>query len=253
MGVPDTSWARYDVVSGRFQGHNRFGNEKDHRFAYRLRGSFVVMDDTWQNGALCLGTRAHRPFREVLVVDGMVAAEVEAGGPGHTRLLTILEQGFGRVVTFRDENGTRNVEPAARTRVEYEGRAAERRTYEVEGDRSEVVVDLRSRLPVRIRLGDEVADLTNLSFDDDVDLDLFEPPDAHIEGWRGGTAFLNDGDGFGEGYSATWEATSGPGHVGTHGPSEVSRDEVLEWAFARTDRVLLREGGSDYQRMERPN
>jgi hypothetical protein len=240
MGKPDTSWATYEVISGRHQGHNRFGNERDQRFAYRLGGSFVVMDLSWQNGELYLGS-PRSGYRGVLVTDGRIAVDTNETGPGHTRLLTILEQGFPAM----------EVSPVEEQAVEHEGRPAVLRTYVGrDGQRGHVTVDAGSGVAVRIRLGDEVADLTDLRFDDDVEPALFVPPSESHEGWRGGVVHLDDHDGP-ERFSGSWEPRSGPGSLYLLSPEGMSRAEALDWAFARTEYVYVREGSQGYERVSR--
>jgi hypothetical protein len=198
------------------------------------------MDLDWQNGEMYLGSRA-AGFRGVLVADGLIAVEADQNGPGHTRLLTILEQGFPCM----------EVDPVDEEEVVHEGRPAVLRTYEgSDGARGHVTVDVGSNLALRIRLGDEVADLTDLRFGDDVDPWLFVPPSAHHDGWRGGAVHLYDHDDSGL-LAGSWEAMSGPGALYLSSPGPMSRTVALEWAFARSDVVYVREGDGKPERIFR--
>lgn len=230
----------FTVVSGRYRGHNRHGNARDHRFAYARSGSFAEMDLDWNNGALHLGSR-RGGYTGTLVVDGRVAVEAPQQPPGHTRLLTMLEQGVPQLARAAVET----------TETTYDGRPAVREVYEDGGMRGEVLRDDATGLAVRMRLGHEVAAITDLRVDDEVDAGLLVPPTAKLDRWRGGVVHLDDHGPAGT-LAGSWEPRSGPGSLYLLSPEALPRAEALAWAFARSDQVYVREGGGRPRRVRPP-
>lgn len=199
----------------------------DFWFAFRRPADWVQLDaPTRSNGGLYLGSAAAR--KGLLIVAGAVALETSQDSPGHRRLHAMVQHGM----TW--PGSPRSTEPAV-----WEGREAVRCRWEGEG---EAIFDLVSGLVLRTEWPNEVAELTDLAFDTQVDQTVFEPPARRISGWRGGTAYIVRSSAGGA-ITSSWEPRSGPGRLHIPGPKNTTFEEALSWAQERTDDVHISEEG----------
>jgi len=217
---------RYEAVSGVYRNTRQ---DDLFWFAFRRPRCWVELDaETRSNGAMHVDVDGLG--WGFLLVDGAVALECRAGGPGYRRLHSMVEYG-------RREPWPPPRETEAAT---WEGRQALRCRWDDEKMRGEALFDLASGLLIRTEWPGEVVELTDLRFDDAVDESAFVPPDRTLDGWRGGTAYVQHDRGIGLS-SASWSPRSGPGRLLVPGPKSVPADEAIEWAGSRTDDIRVTE------------
>lgn len=211
---------RYEAVSGLYR------NTRQEGFfwcAFRRPHCWVELDaETRSNGAMHVEVDGVR--WGLLIVDRALALRCRAGGPGYRRLHAMVEYG-------RHEGwpAPRSTEAAA-----WEGRDALRCRWETDDLQGEALFDLASGLVVRTERPGEVVELTDLRFDEGVDASAFVPPERALDGFRGGTAYVQHDQVAGV-CSASWSPRSGPGSLHVPGPKGVTLDEAIEWARTRTD------------------
>jgi hypothetical protein len=198
-------------------------------FAFREPQEWVHLDVAERVHGM-IHVEASGVRRALLIVDGAVAVETQEASPAYRRLHAMVKYGI-------DWPGP----PDAVEDVLWEGRQAVRCQWrgEVEG---EATFDRETGLVVRTEWPGEIVELAELRFDDDVDLDVFDPPARTLSDWRGGTAYIVQDPATGR-CSATWIPTSGPGCLHIGGPRDVTLDAATAWAAARTDDVQVREDG----------
>lgn len=223
----------YELLSGIY----RNDRQSDHLwFAHRRPDWWTHLDvEVRSNGDLYTEVAGAR--RAFLLVDGAVAVECRQWHPGVRRLHSMVEHGVwkppGRPrppVTWPEPD---EIEPTT-----WERRPAVRWRWNRADLVAEAVLDMTTRIVVRMSAPHETVEITGLRYDDEVDASVFRPPEQSINGWRGGTAHVVR-DGITGRCSASWEPRSGPGSLHIGGPSDVGFDEAMRWANARTDDVRI--------------
>jgi hypothetical protein len=217
---------RYRAVSGLYRNTRQ---EDFFWFAFRAPHCWAELDaETRSNGAFHIEVDDER--WGVLVADGAVVMKCLAGEPGYRRLHAMVDPRLRRPSPMT---------PVAVERGEWEGREAVTCRWD-DHPPGKALFDVASGLVVRTETADEVVELSEIQFDDAVAADAFVPPEKTVDGWRGGTAYVQHDTRSGL-CSVSWRAASGPGSLHVLGPDGISLEMATDWSQIRTDDVRVSE------------